>query len=300
VATISVSGRKPFSELTRRVAVAVVAIPGTIFIVWLGWLYLGVFCGVVAALGAWELYRLARAGGVEPLDAVGIPLAAFLPLLAVLAPQGVFVLPLGPSAIVILALLVAAMSLRVPSQGGRPLSAVAVTLFGIIYTGGMLSFGIAIRYHNYAVGRSAGTALVMLPLVLTWTNDIGAYAFGRLFGRRKLIPSVSPGKTVAGAVGGTIVTVLTCWAYVHWVLHPIAELAMAPWWIIGVGLALSIAAQLGDLVESMLKREAGVKNSSGLLPGHGGVLDRIDSLLFVLPTAYVLFSIPGVLLPAPV
>jgi phosphatidate cytidylyltransferase len=300
VATISVSGRKPLSELTRRVAVAVVAIPGTIFIVWLGWLYLGVFTGVVAALGAWELYRLARAGGVEPLDAVGIPLAAFLPLLAVLAPQGVFVLPLGPSAIVILALLVAAMSLRVPSEGGRPLSAVAVTLFGIIYTGGMLSFGIAIRYHNYAVGRSAGTALVMLPLVLTWTNDIGAYAFGRLFGRRKLIPSVSPGKTVAGAVGGTIVTVLTCWAYVHWVLHPIAELAMAPWWIIGVGLALSIAAQLGDLVESLLKREAGVKNSSGLLPGHGGVLDRIDSLLFVLPTAYVLFSIPGVLIPAPV
>lgn len=300
MATISVSGRKPLSELTRRVAVAVVAIPGTIFIVWLGWLYLGVFTGVVAALGAWELYRLARAGGVEPLDAVGIPLAAFLPLLAVLAPQGVFVLPLGPSAIVILALLVAAMSLRVPSEGGRPLSAVAVTLFGIIYTGGMLSFGIAIRYHNYAVGRSAGTALVMLPLVLTWTNDIGAYAFGRLFGRRKLIPSVSPGKTVAGAVGGTIVTVLTCWAYVHWVLHPIAELAMAPWWIIGVGLALSIAAQLGDLVESLLKREAGVKNSSGLLPGHGGVLDRIDSLLFVLPTAYVLFSIPGVLIPAPV
>jgi phosphatidate cytidylyltransferase len=299
VATITVSGGKPLSELVLRVAVAVVAIPATVFIVWLGWLYLGVFCAVVAALGAWELYRLARAGGVEPLDAVGIPLAAFLPLLAVVAPQGVFALPLGPSAIIILGLLVAAMSLRVPSEGGRPLSAVAVTLFGIIYTGGMLSFGIAIRYHDYAVGRAAGTALVMLPLVLTWTNDIGAYAFGRLFGRRKLIPSVSPGKTVAGAVGGTIVTVLTCWAYVHWVLRPIAELALAPWWIVGVGLALSVAAQLGDLVESLLKREAGVKDSSGLIPGHGGILDRVDSLLFVLPTAYVLFNIPGVLIPAP-
>jgi phosphatidate cytidylyltransferase len=298
VATITVPG-KPLSELARRVAVAVVAIPGTIVIVWLGWLYLGVFCAVVAALGAWELYRLARAGGVEPLDAVGIPLAAFLPLLAVVVPQGVFALPLGPSAIIILGLLVAAMSLRIPSEGGRPLSAVAVTVFGIIYTGGMLSFGIAIRYHNYAVGHAAGTALVMLPLTLTWTNDIGAYAFGRLFGRRKLIPSVSPGKTVAGAVGGTIVTVVTCWAYVHWVLRPVAELTLAPWWIIGVGLALSIAAQLGDLVESLLKREAGVKDSSGLIPGHGGVLDRIDSLLFVLPTAYVLFNIPGVLIPAP-
>jgi phosphatidate cytidylyltransferase len=299
VATITVPNHKPLSELARRVAVAVVAIPGTIAIVWLGGLYLGVFTGVVAAVGAWELYRMARAGDVLPLDAAGIPLAAFLPILAVLEPQGVFTLPVGPSAIIILGLLVAAMSLRVPSEGGRPLSAVAVTVFGIIYTGGMLSFGIAIRYHDYAVGRSAGTALVMLPLVLTWTNDIGAYAFGRLFGRRKLIPSVSPGKTVAGAVGGTIVTVLVCWAYTHWVLRPVAELAFPPWWIAGVGLALSIAAQLGDLVESLLKREAGMKNSSGLVPGHGGVLDRIDSLLFVLPTAFVLFSIPGVLIPAP-
>jgi phosphatidate cytidylyltransferase len=291
------SDKAPSSELVRRVLFGVVAAPATAYLIFLGGIYLGVLAGLAAGLGAWELYRIARAGGVEPLDSVGVPLAAVLPVIASLAPQGVFTLPLGVSAAAVLLVFTAAIWLR--GAGRRPLSAVAVTLFGVIYTGGMMSFGIGIRYHNYAVGRTAGTLLLLLPIILTWTNDIGAYAFGRLFGRRKLIPTVSPGKTVAGAVGGTLVTVAVCWAYVVYVLRPYAELAMAPWGIVAFGLAISLAAQVGDLAESLLKREAGVKNSSSIIPGHGGVLDRIDSLLFVLPTAYLLFSTSGLLLPAP-
>lgn len=295
MATVTIPG-KPLSELARRVLFGVVAAPATVAVIWLGGPWLGVLCAAIAGIGAWELYRMARASGVEPMDAIGIPVASIVPLLLATEPPGVFMLPLGPTALVVLGLLTAAL-LR--GAGGKPLETVAVTLFGIIYTGGMISFGIGIRYHNYAVGRMAGTVLVLLPIILTWTNDIGAYMFGRLFGRRKLVPTISPGKTIAGAVGGTALTIVACWAYVRWVLHPWGELAMAPWAILVFGLAISITAQIGDLVESLLKREAGIKNSSDLIPGHGGVLDRVDSLLFVLPVAYVLFNVSGLLIPAP-
>jgi phosphatidate cytidylyltransferase len=295
VATVSIPG-KPLSELTRRVLFGIVAAPLTVALIYLGGPWLGALCAAAAGLGAWEVYRLARATGIEPFDAIGIPVATLVPLVMALEPPGVFTLPIGPAALVVLVLLTAAL---IRGAHGRPLAAVAVTLFGIVYTGGLLSFGIGIRYHNYAVGRTAGTVLVLLPIILTWTNDIGAYMFGRLFGHRKLVPTISPGKTVAGAIGGTALTIIACWAYVRWVLHPLGELALAPWAIIVFGLAISITAQIGDLVESLLKREAGIKNSSELIPGHGGVLDRLDSLLFVLPVAYVLFNISGLLIPAP-
>jgi phosphatidate cytidylyltransferase len=289
--------KAPLSELARRILFGIVAAPATIYLIYLGGIYLGLLTATAAALGAWELFRIARAGGIDPIASVGIPFAALLPLLASLEPRGVFTLNLGASAVAVLILFTLAIWLRGP--GARPLSAVAVTLFGVIYTGGMLSFGIALRYQDYAVSQIAGTLLLLLPILLTWVNDIGAYAFGRLFGRRKLLPAVSPGKTVAGAIGGIVVAVIFCFAYVRWILAPYAELALAPATVVVVALALSLAGQVGDLAESLLKREAGVKNSSSLIPGHGGVLDRVDSLLFVLPTAYLLFGIPGVLLPVP-
>ncbi len=285
------------SELTLRVAFSVVAVPAVVLLAYAGGVYLAGLLAVVAGLAAWELYRLARAHGIEPLDAIGISLAALLPLAAAAAPPGVFSVPPGWGAIVVL--LVLAVAIWVRGAAGRPLAAVGITLLGAVYTGGMLSFAVAIRNHPYAVGRLAGTTLLLLPVALTWTTDIAAYAVGRMLGRRKLVPAVSPGKTVAGAVGGVVLSVIACWAYARWILRPSAELAFSPVGVVCFGVAISVAAQIGDLVESLLKREAGVKDSSRIIPGHGGVLDRIDSLLFTLPTAYVLFDVPGLLLPAP-
>lgn len=110
------------------------------------------------------------------------------------------------------------------------------------------------------------------------------------------MPSVSPGKTVEGALGGILLTVVIAWLYVRFLLAPNAQLALTPQGLILFGVVISVAAQTGDLVESMLKREAGVKDSSQLVPGHGGVLDRVDSLLFVLPVAYLLLD--WLLIPA--
>jgi phosphatidate cytidylyltransferase len=102
---------------------------------------------------------------------------------------------------------------------------------------------------------------------------------------------VSPGKTVAGAVGGLAATIVVSWLYTVFVLTPATQLAFVRGGAIVFGLVISIAAQIGDLAESLLKREAGMKDSSHLIPGHGGILDRFDSLLFVLPVAYVLLNV---------
>jgi phosphatidate cytidylyltransferase len=119
-------------------------------------------------------------------------------------------------------------------------------------------------------------------VVLTWINDSAAYFIGHRWGRRKLLPRVSPGKTVEGAAGALLVTVLaavpTMWLVDRWV--PLFDLADA----LAVGALVGIAAPVGDLIESAFKRDAGVKDASDLVPGHGGVLDRFDSLMVVVPS----------------
>jgi len=286
----------------------VVAAPIAVAIVLVGGAALAAMLAVMAALGAWELFRIARTGGLDPMDNLGIVLAAILPLvvharfLQIYSPDHSIGM-LSLASIVLLVVLAAGIWTRGPMR--KPLSSVAVTVFGVAYTGGMLSYGYAIRYHPYALAGDAsfsingwqlatlgGGFLLLLPLLLTWASDIGAYVVGRTFGRHKLIPSVSPGKTVEGAIGGLLASVFVAWLYTRGVLQPVDHLSFkaAPWGAIAFGVLTSIAAQVGDLAESLLKREAGVKDSSHLIPGHGGILDRFDSLLFVMPVSYVLLG----------
>jgi phosphatidate cytidylyltransferase len=284
------------SELTKRVLVALVGIPLVLGAAYVGRAPLAALLGVVAALGAWELQRMAAEGGVRPL-AIGIGLAAAIPLLVQAHYERVYSLPISVMATVMLLVVAAAIWTR--GVTGRPLAASAVTIFTALYVGGTLSFAYGLRYHRYTLTDAAGTALLFLPLVLTWASDTGAYFVGRAIGKRKLIPSVSPGKTVEGAVGGLLLTVVAAWAYASFVLRPVAELTLTPAGMVLVGVAVSVAAQVGDLAESLFKREAGVKDSSRLIPGHGGVLDRVDSLLFVLPVAFLLLDRFRLLVPAP-
>ena len=293
------------SELTLRILFAVVAAPLALLIVLVGGAPLAALLAVVSALGAWEFFRIARASGHRPLDDVGIALAGLVPLAVYAEFLGLFALRPAIVAVVALAVLAATIWLR--GVEGRPLGAAATTLLGVVYTAGMLSFGYAIRYHDVVRGYDVvgarhvaigsmtfgvppGGVLLIFPMVITWASDIGAYFVGRALGKRKLIPSVSPGKTVAGAVGGLAASMLVAWAFARGVLVPIASLGFTPWGALLFGGLVSVAAQVGDLFESLLKREARVKDSSHIIPGHGGILDRFDSLIFVLPLAYLLLG----------
>jgi phosphatidate cytidylyltransferase len=282
------------SELTRRVLFAVIAAPASIAIIYFGDWALAIVLAVLAALAAWELFRMARETGALPLEPAGIGLAALLPIAVHAQRLGIYTLSM--TAIVTMVLLLFASTIWLRGPTGKPLSSVAITAFGVLYAG-LFSYIYALRYHDYAVGAASGTALVFLPVLLTWTTDVGAYAFGRTFGRKKLIPSISPGKTVEGAVGGLGLAIVICLLYVRFILMPYAQLGLTIQGAVLFAIVISVAAQTGDLAESLLKREAGVKDSSRIIPGHGGSLDRFDSLLFVMPVAFLLLG--RLLLPVP-
>jgi phosphatidate cytidylyltransferase len=282
------------SELTRRIIFAVIAAPASIAVVYFGDWALAILLSVLSALGAWELFRIAREGGGRPLEPAGIVLAALLPLAVHAQRRGVYTLSL--TAVVAMVMLLFASTIWLRGPAGKPLTSVAVTAFGVLYAG-LFAYIYALRYHDYAVGAGAGTTLVLLPVLLTWATDVGAYAFGRTFGRKKLIPSISPGKTVEGALGGLGLAIVICLLYVRFILMPYAQLGLTIQGAVLFAIVVSVAAQTGDLAESLLKREAGVKDSSRIIPGHGGVLDRFDSLLFVMPIAYLLLG--RLLLPVP-
>jgi phosphatidate cytidylyltransferase len=293
------------SEIALRVLFSVVAAPLALWIVLAGGAPLAALLAIVSALGAWEFYRIARASGARPLDDAGIALAGLFPLAGHAHYHGL--VPLEPALLALLALAILAATIWLRGVEGRPLESAAATLLGVAYTAGMLSFGYAIRYHDIVRGYDVvaahelglgsiglsiapGGVLLVFPLVVTWASDIGAFFVGRAIGGRKLIPSVSPGKTVAGAVGGLVASMLVSWVFARGVLVPVASFGFTPWGALGFGAAISVAAQTGDLFESLLKREAKVKDSSRIIPGHGGVLDRFDSLIFVLPVAYLLLG----------
>ena len=283
------------SNLAARVVVAVVAIPLVIGAVYVGDVVLALTLGVVAALAARELFGIAKAGGYTPLTRTGTALAFLLPIGVHYFRLGRFVPPeIALGAMAIIALVTLALFLRSSEQ--HPLGAAAVTLLGVLYTAGFLSFAYALRYHNYVVTSRAGSVLLFYPFVLTWISDTAGYFVGRAFGQSKLMPSVSPGKTRAGAVGALACCMLASWAYAQWVLVPYASLGLRFGVALTLGAIIGASVQIGDLVESLLKREGGVKDSSQLIPGHGGVLDRIDGMLFALPVTYFLFTFPHVLL----
>jgi phosphatidate cytidylyltransferase len=284
------------NNLAQRIVVAAIAIPLVVGIIWIGGWALAGTLAVLGVLGAREIYDFGRLQGIEALDRTGWLAAAAIPLLAYWA-KGSEIHWAEPAiyigALWLMATLVVAMFRRGPA--GRPLTTVSVTLFGCVYASGLLAFLIAIRHGVDAVQRPAAyVALTLYPLVITWICDTAAMAVGSAMGGPKLAPVLSPKKTHAGAIGGTLGGVIAALALGKFVLVRQGWNFTAGQLLL-FGLVVSIVGQIGDVAESLFKREAGVKDSSTLIPGHGGVLDRLDSLYFVIPAAAGLYRMFGVI-----
>lgn len=286
------------ANLVRRVRFAVTAIPFALALVWYGGVPFALLLALAGALGTRELFNLAALQGVRPIQSLGLLTSAVLaPAVYAAIVRSDFrslILAAWPyaAALWLMALLTWVLAARTPND--KPLSAAGVTLLAVSYTAALPAFLVAIRHTQYPERSWPGAWLVFFPLVVTWVCDTAAMFGGRFFGGPKLAPTVSPGKTrtgsVAGVVGGLLVAPLF-----GGVVFPRVGLEVPLWQLLLIAAVLSVVGQIGDLVESLFKREAGVKDSSHLIPGHGGVLDRFDSLYFVIPTAAALYHWFGVI-----
>ncbi|MGA9174373.1 MAG: phosphatidate cytidylyltransferase [Thermoactinomyces sp.] len=159
--------------------------------------------------------------------------------------------------------------LIVLSRNRFDLFQMAYLLVGAIY------IGYGFLYMMLTIWKHDGLALSLLVIIVTWANDSGAYFIGKKWGKRKLWPQISPNKTIEGSLGGILFGMVI--SLIIWLIYPkLGSFA----WALGIGILITVVGQMGDLIESAWKRSAGVKDSGGILPGHGGVLDRFDSLLF--------------------
>jgi phosphatidate cytidylyltransferase len=256
----------------KRVASAVVAIPLFVWMVSWGpaWLF-ALFVTVVGAAAAWELSRMLAQAGRPTYGRLGV--AATIVLTASFAVPASPVLPALPMLVLSLALAVL-LSAPLWARGRLATEPMALTLLAVMYVGWLLG-------HTLLLYRLPdGADLVLLLVGVTWIGESVAYLVGSAVGRHKLAPVISPNKTVEGGVAQLVASVAGSLVLGAWLADwPAGRSAAA-------GALLGVVGQVGDLAESAMKRSVGVKDAGNLIPGHGGVLDRVDGLLFNAPALY--------------
>ena len=271
--------------MRERAISAAVLVPVLLIVLALGGPVLAAAVALVTAIAAFEAFRLLEAAGYQPFGALGTALALVVVLDAafpeVLEGSGLLLVAVG------IVLVAVASFTRIDPHDG--LQAWMATIFGALYVS-MLSF--IIRLGQAAQDVPAGAPLnaiggergwILLLILAVWSYDTGAYLVGKNLGRTRFLTHISPSKTLEGLAGGVIATTVVV-ALMLWALGENATHAIA------LGPLTALAAQAGDLAESVIKRAANAKDSGTLIPGHGGMLDRVDSFIFAAPvvTLYVL------------
>jgi phosphatidate cytidylyltransferase len=271
--------------MRQRAISAAVLVPVLLVVLAIGGPVLAGAVALATALAAIEVFRLLAASGYPPHPALGTALALAVVLDAgfpeVLEGSGLL---LGAVGMILVA--VASFTRRDPHDG---LATWIATIFGALYVS-LLSFLLRLGHAAPLLPDAAPAAWlgaergwILLLVLAVWSYDTGAYLVGKNFGRTRFLTHISPSKTIEGLVGGVVATTgvvaLLLWALGQQPLHALA-----------LGPLAAFAAQVGDLAESMIKRAAGVSDSGTLIPGHGGILDRVDSFLFAAPvvTLYVI------------
>lgn len=270
--------------MRERATTAAVLVPVLLIVIALGGIVLSAAIAIITVLAGREVFTLLRAAGHPALLALGSVLALTVVLDAafpgVLEGSGLLLIAIG---VVLIA--VASFTRPDPRDG---LATWVATVFGALYVS-MLAFVIRLGQAGPPIPDSAPLDVlgrergwIVLLILAVWSYDTGAYLVGRQFGREKFLTHISPSKTYAGLVGGVIATTIVVGLMLF-------GLGQSPLHALLLGPLTALAAQAGDLAESMLKRAAGAKDSSNLIPGHGGMLDRVDSFLFAAPvvTLYV-------------
>jgi phosphatidate cytidylyltransferase len=274
-----------------KVLTAVVAIPLLLVLLYLGswWLFLP--ATALMLIGLQEFYRAMRLKGIHPVDPAGwicaFGIMASTQFLAD-APEwrsGVI------TACVAGAVLVGMIAQFWRPEGSSVIANSGATVFGVVYVALLFSFFLRLRWvplHEVG-GLPVGgfrdrTGALLLVMLAVWCQDGAAQIVGRLCGTWKPFPKISPNKTIEGCVGGLLAAVVATLAFGAALHLNLAHL-------LGLGLVLGVLGQFGDLCKSMIKRELGIKDFGDLIPGHGGVLDRFDSLLFTMPVAYLYFRL---------
>lgn len=271
------AGRRRWSGLGSRLFAAALFVPSFLVITWRGEFYFVLLVNMITLAGQREFARLVQAKGirVHPVPAYASSLA--LPWLAYLH-DGIHA-PIG-----LVVLLLSILGLQLFRRSGQALSEIAASALGVLYVSWLMSYLVLLRELPTVVSQPYGDgfAYVTLVFLLTWMSDTGAYLVGSLVGRHKLAPRISPAKSLEGAAGGAAFAIgAGMGAAATFMRHDVTLL-----WGALLGALASLFGLLGDLVESLLKRDAQIKDASSAIPGHGGVLDRFDSVLFAAPLLY--------------
>ena len=274
-------------SLRLRVASGLLFVPLLLLLAGAGGVAFLAFVMLQVALGLLEFYRMVRAKGLSPQRTAGI-VTSLLLLASAFRPDRF------PRELIVTGGILVVLGLGLSRPQQRSGENLAATAFGVVWVGWLSAHLVLLRELPWRAGTeyALGASFVLLAFFLTWSCDTGAYVFGRRFGRRPLWREISPRKTVEGAIGGFVSSVAAAF---------IARVWFAPylrWWdALALGVLVGVFAQVGDLVESLLKRDARHDDSSDIIPGHGGILDRFDSLYFGAPIVfyylvYVIYQVP--------